>query len=39
MNELSNYFELAGITEDMKKIHTAGSRCEAMRRAGIRHIS
>jgi hypothetical protein len=27
MNELSNYFELAGITEDIKKIRTAGSRC------------
>jgi hypothetical protein len=27
MNELSNYFELAGITEDIRKIRTAGSRC------------
>jgi hypothetical protein len=27
MNELSNYFELAGITDEMKMIRTAGSRC------------
>jgi hypothetical protein len=27
LNELLNYFELAGITEDVKKIRTAGSRC------------